>query len=132
MRILQEAATGQKTQAEVCRDHEVNVNTFYIWKSKSIGPSFAQEPGDWLATCNCNCSLCHPFSLQAARAARVALAVAAVGRRPRRRCTKMSVAATRQGAVALASNLGRITIAWMVVEALGSIFAGLAASSVLL
>ncbi|MCC7230946.1 MAG: transposase [Fimbriimonadaceae bacterium] len=32
VRILQEAATGQKTQAQVCRDHGVNVNTFYVWK----------------------------------------------------------------------------------------------------
>lgn len=37
VRILQEAASGQKTQAEVCRDNGVNLNTFYIWKRKYAG-----------------------------------------------------------------------------------------------
>lgn len=37
VRILQEAATGQKTQAQVCKDNGVNVNTFYIWKRKYAG-----------------------------------------------------------------------------------------------
>jgi putative transposase len=37
VRILQEAASGQKTQAQICRDHGVNVNTFYIWKRKYAG-----------------------------------------------------------------------------------------------
>ena len=37
VRILQEAATGQKTQAQVCRDHGVSVNTFYVWKRKYAG-----------------------------------------------------------------------------------------------
>ncbi len=37
VRILQEAASGQKTQAQVCRDNGVNVNTFYIWKRKYAG-----------------------------------------------------------------------------------------------
>ena|SRR5437868_9742518 len=37
VRILQEAATGQKTQAQLCKDHGVNLNTFYIWKRKYAG-----------------------------------------------------------------------------------------------
>lgn len=37
VKILQEAASGQKTQAQVCRDNGVNVNTFYIWKRKYAG-----------------------------------------------------------------------------------------------
>jgi putative transposase len=37
VRILQEAASGQKTQAQVCRDNGVNLNTFYIWKRKYAG-----------------------------------------------------------------------------------------------
>ena len=37
VRILQEAASGQKTQAQVCKDHGVSVNTFYIWKRKYSG-----------------------------------------------------------------------------------------------
>ena len=37
VRILQEAASGQKTHVEVCRDHGVNINTFYIWKRKYAG-----------------------------------------------------------------------------------------------
>ena len=37
VRILQEAASGQKTQVQVCRDNGVNQNTFYIWKRKYAG-----------------------------------------------------------------------------------------------
>jgi putative transposase len=37
VRILQEAASGQKTQAQVCRDHGVSTNTFYLWKRKYAG-----------------------------------------------------------------------------------------------
>jgi putative transposase len=36
-RILQEAASGQKTQAQLCRDHGVSTNTFYLWKRKYVG-----------------------------------------------------------------------------------------------
>ena len=31
VKILQEAAEGRKTQAELCREHGVSVNTFYVW-----------------------------------------------------------------------------------------------------
>ena len=37
VKILQEAASGQKTQVQICRDHGVNLNTFYIWKRKYAG-----------------------------------------------------------------------------------------------
>jgi len=37
VRIMQVAASGQKTQAEVCRDHGVSQNTFYLWKRKYAG-----------------------------------------------------------------------------------------------
>ena len=37
VRILQEAATGGKTQAELCREHGVSQNTFYVWKRKYSG-----------------------------------------------------------------------------------------------
>ena len=37
VRILQEAALGQKTQAELCREHGVSTNTFYLWKRKYAG-----------------------------------------------------------------------------------------------
>ncbi|MBS1703655.1 MAG: transposase [Armatimonadetes bacterium] len=37
VRILQEAESGQKTQAQVCRDHGVSQNTFYLWKRKYSG-----------------------------------------------------------------------------------------------
>ena len=37
VKILQEAASGQKTQAQVCKDNGVNINTFYIWKRKYAG-----------------------------------------------------------------------------------------------
>jgi putative transposase len=37
VRILQEAASGQKTQAEVCKDNGVSQNTFYLWKRKYSG-----------------------------------------------------------------------------------------------
>ena len=37
VRILQEASSGQSTQAEVCRKHGVSQNTFYLWKRKYSG-----------------------------------------------------------------------------------------------
>lgn len=37
VRILQEAAVGQKTRAQLCREHGVSVNTFYVWKRKYAG-----------------------------------------------------------------------------------------------
>ena len=37
VRILQEAAGGGKTQAQVCKDHGVSQNTFYLWKRKYAG-----------------------------------------------------------------------------------------------
>ena len=37
VRILQEAGTGAKTQAQLCRDHGISVNTFYVWKRKYAG-----------------------------------------------------------------------------------------------
>jgi putative transposase len=37
VRILQEAASGQKTQAQVCRDHGISANTFYVWRRKYAG-----------------------------------------------------------------------------------------------
>ena len=35
--LLQEAASGGKSQAEVCREHGVSENTFYVWKRKYAG-----------------------------------------------------------------------------------------------
>lgn len=32
--ILQEAAGGQKSQSQVCREHGISENTFYVWKRK--------------------------------------------------------------------------------------------------
>ena len=37
VRILQDAASGQKTQAQVCKDHGISPNTFYIWRRKYSG-----------------------------------------------------------------------------------------------
>jgi len=37
VRILQDAASGRTTQAEVCREHGVSPNTFYLWKRKYSG-----------------------------------------------------------------------------------------------
>ena len=37
VRILQEAASGTKTQAQLCREHGVSENTFYTWKRKYGG-----------------------------------------------------------------------------------------------
>ncbi|MBS1714939.1 MAG: transposase [Armatimonadetes bacterium] len=37
VRILQEAAEGRKTQAELCREHGVSPNTFYVWRRKYSG-----------------------------------------------------------------------------------------------
>lgn len=35
--ILQEAASGQTTQTELCRKHGISQNTFYLWKRKFAG-----------------------------------------------------------------------------------------------
>ncbi len=32
--ILQEAASGQKSQSQVCRERGISENTFYVWKRK--------------------------------------------------------------------------------------------------
>jgi putative transposase len=37
VRILQEAAEGKKTHTELCKEHGVNLNTFYIWRRKYAG-----------------------------------------------------------------------------------------------
>lgn len=37
VRILQEAASGQKTHVQLCKEHGVNHNTFYVWKRKYAG-----------------------------------------------------------------------------------------------
>ena len=37
VKILQEAQTGQLSQAELCRNHGVSPNTFYLWKRKYSG-----------------------------------------------------------------------------------------------
>ena len=37
VRILGEAAKGDKTVAEVCRDHSVSENTLYVWKRRYAG-----------------------------------------------------------------------------------------------
>lgn len=37
MRILQEASEGKKTRVELCKEHGVNLNTFYIWRRKYAG-----------------------------------------------------------------------------------------------
>ena len=37
VRMLQEAASGTKTQAQLCREHGVSENTFYTWKRKYGG-----------------------------------------------------------------------------------------------
>lgn len=37
VRVLQEAASGRKTIAELCREHVVSQNTFYVWKRKYQG-----------------------------------------------------------------------------------------------
>lgn len=37
VRILQEAGSGEKTQARLCRDHGISVNTFYVWMRKYGG-----------------------------------------------------------------------------------------------
>lgn len=37
VKILQEAATGQTSQAELCRKHGISPNTFYLWKRKYAG-----------------------------------------------------------------------------------------------
>ncbi|MBN9503937.1 MAG: transposase, partial [Armatimonadetes bacterium] len=34
VRILQEASSGQISQAELCRKHGISQNTFYLWKRK--------------------------------------------------------------------------------------------------
>jgi putative transposase len=37
VKILQEAAAGQMSQAELCRKHSISQNTFYLWKRKYSG-----------------------------------------------------------------------------------------------
>lgn len=37
VRILEEAASGQHTHAQLCKQHGVSINTFYIWKRKYSG-----------------------------------------------------------------------------------------------
>jgi putative transposase len=37
VRILQEAASGGKSQAQLCREHGISENTFYTWKRKYGG-----------------------------------------------------------------------------------------------
>lgn len=37
VRILQEASSGQKSQVQLCKDHGVSQNTFYLWKRKYAG-----------------------------------------------------------------------------------------------
>lgn len=37
VKILQEAAAGQSSQAELCRKHGISQNTFYLWKRKYAG-----------------------------------------------------------------------------------------------
>ena len=37
VRILQEAASGGKSQSQLCREHGVSENTFYTWKRKYGG-----------------------------------------------------------------------------------------------
>ena len=37
VRILEEAERGGKTHAQLCKDHGVNLNTFYIWRRKYAG-----------------------------------------------------------------------------------------------
>ncbi|MBN9500902.1 MAG: transposase, partial [Armatimonadetes bacterium] len=37
VRILQEASSGQISQAELCRKHGISQNTFYLWKRKYSG-----------------------------------------------------------------------------------------------
>jgi transposase-like protein len=44
VRILQEAVNGQRTQVQVCRDHGISQNTFYVWKRK-----YAGMETDWTA-----------------------------------------------------------------------------------
>ena len=35
--ILQEATKGEKSQSQVCREHGISENTFYVWKRKYGG-----------------------------------------------------------------------------------------------
>ncbi len=37
VRILQEAATGERTVADICRQHGVSQNTYYVWRRKFSG-----------------------------------------------------------------------------------------------
>ncbi|MCC7102871.1 MAG: transposase [Fimbriimonadaceae bacterium] len=37
VRVLQEAERGEKTQAQICKDHGISPNTFYLWKRKYAG-----------------------------------------------------------------------------------------------
>lgn len=42
VRILQEAEAGDKTVTQICREHGVTKNTFYIWRKKYRGMSLAE------------------------------------------------------------------------------------------
>lgn len=35
--ILQEAIRGEKSQSQICREHGISENTFYVWKRKYGG-----------------------------------------------------------------------------------------------
>lgn len=37
VRLLQEAASGQKSQSQLCRENGISENTFYTWKRKYAG-----------------------------------------------------------------------------------------------
>ena len=37
VRLLQEAAQGEKSQSQLCREHGISENTFYTWKRKYGG-----------------------------------------------------------------------------------------------
>ncbi len=37
VRILEEAASGVKTQTQLCKEHGISPNTFYVWKRKYSG-----------------------------------------------------------------------------------------------
>jgi hypothetical protein len=37
VKLLQEAAAGQICQAELCRKHDINANTCFLWERKYAG-----------------------------------------------------------------------------------------------
>ncbi|OJU65803.1 MAG: hypothetical protein BGO01_02525 [Armatimonadetes bacterium 55-13] len=65
VRILQEASSGQISQAELCRKHGISQNAFYLWKRKYSG--METDDGTDLSKppvrnpCNAQRS-CNPFS----------------------------------------------------------------------